>query len=211
MPRAAQTGPTTRHRILAAAADEFGARGFAGTRVDVIARRAQVNKAMIYYHFPSKQALYTSILRDIYGALSERLRAIVALPSRADQKLDALIRSFVEALDAHAHVLPMFLRELAEGGRHLGPQELSLIGGIFTAVTGVIADGVESKIFRPVHPALAHFSIIGPLIMFRATEPVRARLRQAHHVEIGDVDTATLIEHLQTVAHRMLAPVPERR
>ncbi len=44
----------TRHRILAAAADEFGAHGFAATTIDRIARRARVNKAMIYYHFPEQ-------------------------------------------------------------------------------------------------------------------------------------------------------------
>jgi hypothetical protein len=57
-----------------------------------------------------------------------------------------------------------------------------------------------------VHPALAHFSIIGPLILFRATAPVRARIRQARQIEIPDADSATLIQHIQTVARRMLAP-----
>ena len=37
--------PNTRDRILSAAAEEFGARGFAATTVDRIARRARVNKA----------------------------------------------------------------------------------------------------------------------------------------------------------------------
>lgn len=196
----------TRSRIVAAAAEEFGARGFAATSVDVIARRARVNKAMIYYHFPSKQALYISILRDIYLALTEQLQAIAAQTVGPQRKLDGLIHTLVQALDARTHFLPMFLRELAEGGRHLGPQELSLIGGIFTVVSGVIAEGVEANVFRPVHPALAHFSIIGPLIMFRATAPVRARIRQTRQIEIPDADSATLIQHLQTVARRMLAP-----
>lgn len=196
----------TRSRIVAAAAEEFGARGFAATSVDAIARRARVNKAMIYYHFPSKLALYTSILRDIYLALTEQLQAITLQAVGPQRKLDGLIHTLVQALDARTHFLPMFLRELAEGGRHLGPQELSLIAGIFTVVSGVIAEGVAAKVFRPVHPALAHFSIIGPLIMFRATAPVRARIRQARQIEIPEADSATLIQHLQAVARRMLAP-----
>lgn len=196
----------TRSRIIAAATEEFGARGFAATSVNVIARRARVNKAMIYYHFPSKQALYTSILRDIYAALADQLQVIAVQTVGPERTLDALIHTLVQALDARTHFLPMFLRELAEGGRHLGPQELSLIAAIFTVVSGVIAEGVDAKVFRPVHPALAHFSIIGPLILFRATAPVRARIRQIRQVEIPDADSATLIQHLQTVARRMLAP-----
>ena len=53
----------TREKILAAALAEFSARGFAGARVDVIARRARVNKRMLYYCFGTKQELYREILR----------------------------------------------------------------------------------------------------------------------------------------------------
>ena len=50
MSRPARVSPDA---ILAAAALEFAERGFAGARVDRIARRARVNKAMLYYHFKS--------------------------------------------------------------------------------------------------------------------------------------------------------------
>ena len=63
----------SRSRILAAAAAEFSARGFAGAGIDRIARRAGLNKAMIYYHFSSKQALYREILREVYAAFQVRL------------------------------------------------------------------------------------------------------------------------------------------
>jgi AcrR family transcriptional regulator len=53
----------TREKILAAALTEFSARGFAGARVDAIARRARVNKRMLYYCFGAKQDLYREILR----------------------------------------------------------------------------------------------------------------------------------------------------
>ena len=75
MARSKAPAPGTRTRILAAACDEFGAHGFAATSVDRIARRARVNKAMIYYHFPNKRALYTWIIRDIFAPITERVRA----------------------------------------------------------------------------------------------------------------------------------------
>ena len=56
----------SRARLVHAAASEFAARGFAGANVDRIARAARVNKAMIYYHFKSKQALYRRLLRDMF-------------------------------------------------------------------------------------------------------------------------------------------------
>jgi TetR/AcrR family transcriptional regulator len=196
----------TRSRILTAACDEFGAKGFAATTVDRIARRARVNKAMIYYHFPNKRALYTAIVRELYAALYERLRVIAAEPLTPPQKLDALIAAFVRQVDGSGHFLPFFLREIADGAVHLGADELGLIGGIFSIVRGVIAEGAKQKLFQPVNPALAHFTIIGPLILFRATAPVRERIKLTQRIDISDVESAALIAHLQMVARRMLAP-----
>lgn len=53
----------TREKILAAAAAEFAAKGLAGARVDAIARRARINKQMLYYCFGAKRELYREVLR----------------------------------------------------------------------------------------------------------------------------------------------------
>src|SRR5271170_6105246 len=67
----------TREKILAAALFEFSARGFAGARVDAIARRARVNKRMLYYCFGAKQDLYREILRR---KIAERAEWIETTP-----------------------------------------------------------------------------------------------------------------------------------
>jgi TetR/AcrR family transcriptional regulator len=197
--------PDTRKRILAAASDEFGAHGFAATTVDRIARRARVNKAMIYYHFPNKRALYTCIIRDVFAPITHRLRATVAEGGPPEKTLERLIDTLVRSVDDSTHFLPIFLREIADGAAHLGPQELALIAAIFAAVTGVVAEGGRQKVFQPVHPALAHFTVVAPLIMFRATAPVRARIKAVRQIDIPDADSDTLVRHLQMVARRMLA------
>jgi AcrR family transcriptional regulator len=208
MARPKAPAPDTRTRILAAACDEFGAHGFPATTVDRIARRARVNKAMIYYHFPNKRALYTCIIRDVFTPITERVRAAVIDDAPPQKKLERFIDTIVKSVDESTHFLPIFLREIADGGAHLGREELSLLSGLFATVAGIIAEGVERKSFQPVHPALAHFTLIGTLVMFRATAPVRARIRSVRHVEIPDADTDMLARHLQMVAKRMLALAP---
>jgi AcrR family transcriptional regulator len=205
MRRHRPSAPGTRDRILAAAADEFGAHGFAAATIDRIARRARVNKAMIYYHFPSKRALYTCIIRSLFAPITEGVREATAGDAPPAAKLDRAIDALVRSIDRSAHFLPIFLREIADGGAHLGPDELALIAGIFATVSGVIAEGGRQRVFQPVHPALAHFTLIAPLVMFRAAEPVRARIRSVRRIEIPDADSETLVRHMQMVAHRMLA------
>ena len=159
-PRAANPG--TRNRILAAASEEFAALGFAATTVDRIARRARVNKAMIYYHFPSKRALYTCIIRDTFTPIAERLRTAAAEDAPPDRKLARLIDALVRSVDRSTHFLPIFLREIADGGAHLGPDELVLIASVFAAVSGVVIEGETQNVFQPIHPALAHFTLVAP-------------------------------------------------
>src|SRR6185369_7629674 len=53
----------SKERILTAALKEFSARGFAGARVDMIARRAAINKRMLYHYFGDKEGLFREVLR----------------------------------------------------------------------------------------------------------------------------------------------------
>ncbi|MBV8772920.1 MAG: TetR/AcrR family transcriptional regulator [Deltaproteobacteria bacterium] len=67
----------TRERILKAALAEFAAHGLAGTRCDDIARRARVNKRMLFYCFGCKEELYREILRRKF---SERATLYESVP-----------------------------------------------------------------------------------------------------------------------------------
>jgi AcrR family transcriptional regulator len=201
--------PATRDRILEAASAEFAAHGYAASGVDRIARRARVNKAMIYYHFDSKLDLYTAILRDVYLPVGDRVVSIAAQHVDARAKLDGVVEALVEATGEHPHFLPILMRELAEGGRHLGRDTLQLMGRIFGLVSGIIAEGVHQGAFAPMHPALAYFSLLGPLVMFRVSAPVRERMRQLGIAKLPDVDRDLLVNHLQMTARRMLSRSPD--
>ena len=59
----------TRATILSAATQEFTANGLTGARVDAIAKRAGVNKRMIYHYFGGKEGLYLAVLETTYEAI----------------------------------------------------------------------------------------------------------------------------------------------
>jgi TetR/AcrR family transcriptional regulator len=68
----------TRERIRAAALAEFSAEGFAGARVARIARRARINKRMLYHYFGNKEDLF----REIFDRkLQERAGWITEAPA----------------------------------------------------------------------------------------------------------------------------------
>ena len=196
--RSGQIG--TRERIFAAAGVEFAARGFAGANVDRIARAAAVNKAMIYYHFKSKAALYREILRDMFDAVAARLEAM----SAEHVETDAKIRVFVEAIaleaEARPHFPPIWFREIAEGGTHLDDGITRTVAGIVKRLAGIVQDGVRAGKFQPVDPLLVHGGIVGPLLLYYASAGLRRRMARAGVKGADAYTSQQVIAHVQRVA-----------
>jgi AcrR family transcriptional regulator len=74
----------TRERIFKAAFREFADEGFAGARVDRIARRAGINKRMLYHYFGDKEALFREVLRR---KMAQRLSWTAATPDDPSKSL----------------------------------------------------------------------------------------------------------------------------
>ncbi len=76
----------TRARILDAAVREFSENGLAGARTEQIAEIAGVNKALLYYYFKSKEALYRAALETVAQRVLEMsLSALTADRSPGEQ------------------------------------------------------------------------------------------------------------------------------
>ena len=77
----------TRSRILEAALREFSSLGLAGARMDQIASAAGVNKALLYYHFDSKENLYLAAVEMISGKIRDRSMAVFLREASAGERL----------------------------------------------------------------------------------------------------------------------------
>jgi len=176
MAKAPKVRPGSRARILAAAQDEFAARGFDGANMDRVARAARLNKAMIYYHFRSKAALYAEIFQAFIRAALDRAREVADSPADPATKIRAFIRAVAEEAATRPHFPAMWLREVAGGGRHVDRATLELIGELPATLGRIVAEGRAQGRFRAIHPLLLHFGIVGPLVLFFVSRPVRQRI-----------------------------------
>src|SRR5260221_4293881 len=70
-----------RAAILKAALEEFSHEAVTGARTDEIARRAGVNKALLYYYFKDKEGLYAAALEQVFSGLHEKVATVL---ERAD-------------------------------------------------------------------------------------------------------------------------------
>lgn len=87
-----------RETILAAALEEFSARGFAATRLDDIARRAGVAKGTIYLYFHDKEALFQELVRAMLSPVVGSLEAAPMADLPARMMIEAIADVFVREI-----------------------------------------------------------------------------------------------------------------
>ncbi|MBI2891829.1 MAG: TetR/AcrR family transcriptional regulator [Nitrospirae bacterium] len=108
----------SRERILGAAAEVFADVGLEGSRIDVIARKADVNKAMIYYHFGSKEGLYLAVLESLVTRIAtETESALSKITEPISVALEIFDRNF-ELYKTSEQIMRIILRESANGGEY---------------------------------------------------------------------------------------------
>ena len=91
-------GPASRESILAAAEKTFAEAGLSGARVDRIARRARVNKALLYYYFRSKEGLYQAVLEEHLGEFARVAREVLGAQGDARSKVLGFVSAHFDFL-----------------------------------------------------------------------------------------------------------------
>ena len=160
--------------ILTAAANVFSEVGFAGARVDEIAKRAGINKAMIYYRIGDKKALYEAALHDIFADITKQIVNNIKAEQTPTEKLKTFIHNIVRTVDQHHTIVPIMMRELASHTRHFpnrAVQDLSTIVGLLTAI---LKEGEEKGDFIKTNPFLIHMMIVGTTAFYKMSTPIRS-------------------------------------
>ena len=159
----------TKAKLLAAARQEFSAKGIAGARVDAIAERAGVNKQLVYYYFGSKDGLFRELLRT-------RLSRPAAVPTdEVPATGDLIAAAGQEHLDD-----PDYLRLLMWEALEAGPEGEVAEEEARTAFYAGLVDQVRAaqdagRIAADLDPAQVLLGRIA-MVMFPAAFPQVARM-----------------------------------
>ena len=175
IPSSARKKSGTVKRILKAAASVFSESGFSGARVDEIAKRAGVNKAMIYYHIGDKEKLYAEVISNVIGNTAKLIEGKIRDIRDPEEKLRVYVRAFARNIDDNPQVAPVMMREVASGGEHLPEVVARDIFRIVNMLRGILNEGVKDGIFIETLPFLIHIMVIGAMITYKTSAPIRAR------------------------------------
>jgi TetR/AcrR family transcriptional regulator len=187
----------SRRRLLAAAVHEFAARGFDGAKVDRIARRARVNKAMVYYHFRHKADLYRAVLLERFGAIADHVAVVRADGGTPDDQLRRFVATIADLIGGWPELPGIWLREMADGGRHVDAEVMAALRRVVDTLAAILNAGARDGRFAPAQPLVVQMGIVGPLLLFAASAPLRARLASVLSTRHADLAWPAVVDHIE--------------
>ena len=152
----------TKPQILQAAAAEFAAKGLAGARVDSIAEASGCNKAMIYYFFKNKEALYLAVLEHAYSDMRKHERELELGHLPPIQALRRLVEFKFDYVGTHPLLIGLLSGENVNRARMLkqSSRVRDLHSPLVATISALLEAGIAEGTMRPgIDPVQLYISI----------------------------------------------------
>jgi len=111
----------SKQRILEMAQREFAAHGFAGARMERIARAADINKAMIFYYFSSKRELYRTLIKSALADLVPRIQKAVILSDTPGMFFEKVPEIYLRHFSRNPEFIRMVGFEVIRAPQNIAP------------------------------------------------------------------------------------------
>ncbi|MGK7920148.1 MAG: TetR family transcriptional regulator [Trichodesmium sp.] len=154
----------TKAEILDAAEEEFAKAGLAGARIDAIADRTGVTKAMIYYYFKSKESLYQAVFQRLATELNQMLQHSQLDKFPAEVALKMLVSAAIAYEAAHPHRGRLWFHEAIQNQGKYG--QLSGWQESFLYLVNILERGIKEGSFRQIDPFLTAINILGICVFY---------------------------------------------
>jgi AcrR family transcriptional regulator len=193
--RRERRGDTRPQEIVAAAFEEFAAKGYAGTRLEDVAARARVSKGLPYLYFKTKEALFRAVIKSVITAHFDVMRQSMETTTLSSEAfLKGPFLSFLQELVCSKRAFIARLM-IAEGHKH---PELTkfyydqVVSRGIETLTRLIDRGIERGEFRPTRLREFPQLLVAPAL----TAILWRQLFERHHHLDTDGLLATNIELL---------------
>jgi TetR/AcrR family transcriptional regulator len=166
----------TRARILDAAVREFSEHGLAGARTEAIAQAAGVNKALLYYYFKSKDALYAAALESIAKRVRATSFAVLDAPVSAGERFVKAALDHFDRIHTNWQFQSMMQQEMVRlhrGEEHaMTPLVESVFKPLAARLQEVLEEGIASGELIAVDQSQIRSSAIGANVYYFLSAPL---------------------------------------
>jgi AcrR family transcriptional regulator len=173
----------TRSAILAAARSVFARHGFDGASTREVADIAQVNNAMIYYHFQDKDDLYRSVLASAFAEFDSIWEhPVFTARTTSRVKIQTYIEGFIRFQQANEDIRRIMSMEFAscrDNYRWIADAHFSRS---YARLAGLLGEAMRSGEMKRVDPALTIPCLVGTIVHSFIMRPI------AQHITGKELD-----------------------
>jgi TetR/AcrR family transcriptional regulator len=215
----------TRHRILEAAICEFSEHGLAGARTVAIAKAARVNKALLYYYYRDKEALYAAALEEVAGKVAESALAVLDMTCSPGERMLRFTLQHFDRIFCQRGFQTLMQQEMIrfrEGrGNALRILAQKAFGPMFRRAQAIAEDGIRCGELCDVDWMQMIYAALGANVFYFLSAPMMQLLGASDPLEPGAMAArrSAALEYLgQTIfvdrrhgaalAKRVLAAMP---
>jgi len=179
----ARRGRETRAAILTAAERVFAEGGLDGARTDAITAAAGVNKALLYYYFRGKDALYCAVIEALYEEFYRREMAVLSGEDCVRSTLLRFVTIHFDFIAARPYYPRLFHWLLMTGGRPLERLGRKYLVPLSRKLVKVIERGVRRGELRPADSHHTALSLVALTVFYFSAAPVVKIIRHVDPYE----------------------------
>jgi len=98
--------------ILKAAKQIFQQKGMVGARMQEIANKAGINKAMLHYYYRNKQLLFEAVFSKAFSLLAPELNKVLNEDSSIEEKIRTFTSNYISFIIKHPYLPNFIIQEL---------------------------------------------------------------------------------------------------
>ena len=141
--------------MLDAALEVFTSHGYSDSAIDDIARASDTSKGGLYFHFPSKQALFLALLDEASGELLARVEAAMATETAPLARGDAALREVLHAFGGHRLLARLLLVDAVGAGKEFASRLDALHASFAALIARCLDDAVAEGTIPPQDTGIA--------------------------------------------------------
>ncbi len=159
----AERSRARREQILDAAFHTFTRRGYRDTAVDEIAAAADTSKGGVYFHFPTKEAIFRELMKTTADRLAAKVERAVAGQTEPIAKADAALRTVLVTFAGHRTMARLLFVDAMGAGRVFNAETNALHDRFAAMIGGYLDEAIEAGTIPPIDTALTGVAWFGAL------------------------------------------------
>ncbi len=163
---------STEQKILEAARQVFFDKGMDGARMQDIADKAGINKALLHYYFRSKEKLFETIFAESFNNFFPKLSLILESDTDFSVKIEMICTAYIDQIHSMPYLPIFILHEVARQPESFLKKIWSSYPPPVKLFIKVVETAVKKKEIKPVHPLQVIMNIVSLCIFPFAAKPL---------------------------------------